>query len=74
MRNVPKKNGKKQKNEKKKNKGKTGPKESHQSRVFFWFQTTFQCVIGFIKSTKYLKKKRQNKKVRKNKWKKGEKW
>ncbi len=38
----PKKNDtKNQKNEKKKRKkGQAGPKKSHQSRVFFWFQTS----------------------------------
>ncbi len=56
----PKKNGKKPKrNEKKtKQKGKAGPKKSHQSRVFFWFQTSMLCVIGFIKYTNEKKKKK----------------
>jgi hypothetical protein len=50
---------KNQKNEKKtKQKGKAGPKKSNESRVFFWFQTSMLCVIGFIKSTNEKKTKK----------------
>ena len=41
-----------------KQKGKAGPKKSHQSRVFFWFQTSMLCVIGFIKYTNEKKTKK----------------